>query len=893
MTRKIDDARQTWLWAILPLCPVIGNCLITVVIAAQPTSNLTLRSSSTFLEESFAWAKNKAQSYVRTGQRPDYIPCYFAAMSDREFCVRDVAHHMEGAHLLGLDRENWSMMHLFAQGANRRVAQDYYWPRWHYPYTGKVEEDRSCQWRTLPAPFDMAWRCYEQYLWTGDDRWINDPEMFTYYTTLHTKFMEHQNWDSNGVADELVQLASYFEFPDAGEKLIEAGDAIGCQYQALLAYSNILKRRGETAGAQAYRAKANHLRAHFETHWFDAATGRYIRGFDRFTAFRSDWGHENSYFMPMTLITDQGPRTAAYLDFIEESIAREPLNIEATTYLPEVFYKHGRNETGWKYLSQVMKSRHSYPEVSFTCVGNTVSGLMGVRPSAPDKAVATLPRLPKEITWVEVDHVPIGANDLLVRHDGNRKTTVRNNKGPAITWRACFSGNFRQLRLGKAMQPAEVTTLNGKTIASVTVTVGPGDVVTVEAHGTLGADLPPPPSPRLEAETPPAAPSPGTSYLSDMKWRYGASAGGRPIKLDADHEGKPITIGGIIYPKGISVYETTAIRYDLHRQYARLLCDIGLADRAEGHGSVEFVIYGGGKTSSLLYSSGIIHAGAAGVRHLNLDVSSCDYVVLGVKDEGDGGGNRACWAGARVRTRGGTSNTQPPSAPEGLQAPRVDHSSAVLQWKASTDNVAVAGYDVYSGTLQVGSTKATTYQVAGLNPNSDYTFTVRAWDADGNTSAASRSLAVSTPLPPDLVYLSQLRWVSATTGFGSVGKDRSVDGKPIRLGGTAYARGLGTHASSEIVYDLSKLGKTYARFVSDVGIDNEISQGGSVVFYVYADDKKLFDSGVMTAASAVKTVDVRIDSAKQLRLVATDGGDGINSDHADWAGARLVGSGSR
>ena len=81
---------------------------------AQPTSNLSLRSSSPLLDESFAWAKDKALSYVRTGQRSDYMPCYFAAMSDTEFCVRDAAHMMEGAHLLGLDVENWSMMHLFA-----------------------------------------------------------------------------------------------------------------------------------------------------------------------------------------------------------------------------------------------------------------------------------------------------------------------------------------------------------------------------------------------------------------------------------------------------------------------------------------------------------------------------------------------------------------------------------------------------------------------------------------------------------------------------------------------------------------------------------------------------------------------------------------------------------
>ena len=540
------------------------------------------------------------------------------------------------------------------RGANRRVDQDYFWPRWHYPYTGQVAEDRSCQWRTLPAPFDMAWRCYEQYLWTGDDKWINDPEMFQYHTNLHTKFMEHQKWDGNDVADELTQLASYFEFPDARERLIEAGDAIGCQYQALLAYANILKHRGDSAAAQTYLDKARRLRAYFETHWFDEQAGRYIRGFDRFTDFKSDWGRENSYFLPLTLITDQGPRTAAYLDFIDASITREPLNIEATTYLAEVFYKHGRNETAWKYLQQQMKSRHNYPEVSFTCVGNIIAGLMGVRPDAPSQTAATLPGLTADVAWVEADHIPVGRNDLYVRHDGNHQTTLRNNQGPAMTWLAQFPGNYRQLQVNGTAQQATVTTLNGRTISYVALSVAAGKPLVVQTLGAAGPDLPAPPSPQLPDEAPPPKPAPGTYYLSDMKWRYAASRSSSPIKLDATQEGKPITISGVPYSKGIGVQGLTAIRYDLHQQYSRLLADVGFTDPAQDQGSVEFVVYGGTKISSLLYASGVMRVDAgAGIRHINIDVGGCDYIVLGVKDADDGDqGDRVGWANVAGHCQG-------------------------------------------------------------------------------------------------------------------------------------------------------------------------------------------------------------------------------------------------
>ena len=614
------------------------------VTKTAPSSTLTLTADtgladSIALQAGFQWAKDKALSYVKTANKFDYIPSYFAAMHDDspnnkgQFCARDVAHYMEGAHLLGLDLENFSMMKTFAWGANGRVGPqttDYYWPRWWYNYDlknsdGSPNEDfGSSQWRTLPTAFDMVWRSYEQYLWTGDSKWINDTEMFNFYTNIQTNFMDKQGKNTHGAATETKQLASYYEFPNPSEHFVVAGDSIGCQYQSLLAYSNILAKKGLAVDAQTYKAKADALRSNFEANWFDTANNRYVRGFGpgkvtgtqfgtagsynndpnatsekatdgnintwfdspnpngdytgidlgagnekriykiryyprngwasrmvggkfqgsntsqtagfvdlhtiettpapgvftevtvgdttpyrylRYLSpnggycnvaeigfytssgknFRSNWGRENSFFMPMTLITDNASRTDNYLEFIKNSVdnmetSGNALNIEAQTYLPETFYKHGKNEYGWKYLKQIMDSRHNYPEVSFVSIGSTISGLMGVTPDAPNNTVKTLPRLPAatKIPWVEVDHIKVGGNDLKIRHDGNTKTTLTNNSGGAITWKACFDGSISQLYKNGTPENATQEVLNGKTISYVSVSVPAGGTVVVK-----------------------------------------------------------------------------------------------------------------------------------------------------------------------------------------------------------------------------------------------------------------------------------------------------------------------------------------------------------------------------------------------------------------------------
>jgi len=139
-------------------------------------------------------------------------------------------------------------------------------------------------------------------------------------------------------------------------------------------------------------------------------------------------------------------------------------------------------------------------------------------------------------------------------------------------------------------------------------------------------------------------------------------------------------------------------------------------------------------------------------------------------------------------------------------------------------------------------------------------------------------------------YVSDLPWTYMANELGSVERDSSNgdagagDGHPLRLDGVDYAKGLGAAAPSAIEFRLNGVCST---FTADLGIDDEVGSKGSVIFQIWGDGQKLYDSGVRTGDAATTSVDVSVSGRDSLRLevVAVDSAD---SDHADWANARVT-----
>ncbi|MEK5237254.1 M60 family metallopeptidase [Paenibacillus sp. FSL L8-0470] len=158
---------------------------------------------------------------------------------------------------------------------------------------------------------------------------------------------------------------------------------------------------------------------------------------------------------------------------------------------------------------------------------------------------------------------------------------------------------------------------------------------------------------------------------------------------------------------------------------------------------------------------------------------------------------------------------------------------------------------------------------------------------NGFASASEIKIFENDPITPQPVttYLSDIDWFSATTDWGTIQKDRSLDGNTLKLNNKTYTKGLSTHANSEIVY---KLDGKYTSFAALVGVDGEVGSVGSVEFKVVVDNQVVFFSGVMHNNTEPNEVNVNLSGKNELKLIVTDGGDGINSDHADWVNARLI-----
>lgn len=146
------------------------------------------------------------------------------------------------------------------------------------------------------------------------------------------------------------------------------------------------------------------------------------------------------------------------------------------------------------------------------------------------------------------------------------------------------------------------------------------------------------------------------------------------------------------------------------------------------------------------------------------------------------------------------------------------------------------------------------------------------------------ALALTGDAAADSVALEQMDLAHVRQGWGTPQVNRSIRQQPLSIAGQRFARGVGTHAHSSLWIQLGGA----QRFTARVGVDDAAGGKATIEFHVIADGKKLWGSGVMKPGDAAQTVDVPLRGAKYLLLQVTDGGDGTDYDHANWAEAALA-----
>lgn len=226
----------------------------------------------------------------------------------------------------------------------------------------------------------------------------------------------------------------------------------------------------------------------------------------------------------------------------------------------------------------------------------------------------------------------------------------------------------------------------------------------------------------------------------------------------------------------------------------------------------------------------------------------------------------------------------PARTPSGLTAELKGLNKILLEW--SPLYYLNAGYNVYVDGKLYLYTPINRCQLSNLDPRQEHLFEVKGVWLDGSVSEKAASLKFK---PIDNlareIYLSDLEPVVLTSDWGFPQMDRAVSGGQLKIGEKTYEKGIGTHANSEIIYELNGL---FNRFEAEAGLDAGSHGQGSVEFKVYVDGKLLWSSGIIKGKAPARKVRLSVAGAKTLRLVVEDAGDGIDHDHADWAEARLI-----
>ena len=151
-----------------------------------------------------------------------------------------------------------------------------------------------------------------------------------------------------------------------------------------------------------------------------------------------------------------------------------------------------------------------------------------------------------------------------------------------------------------------------------------------------------------------------------------------------------------------------------------------------------------------------------------------------------------------------------------------------------------------------------------------------------------------------VLYLSDLDWDAAqserTPYFGppmpldasvdpyAPQRDRALEGGELALGPRTYRKGLALHSRTRLVF---RLPEGYRRLTALAGIDDRLSDQGSVKLEIVGDEKTLL-SAIVSGGDAPLPVDLDVSGVRRLTILVDFGNDQDVADHLDLCDLRII-----
>ncbi len=363
-------------------------------------------------------------------------------------------------------------------------------------------------------------------------------------------------------------------------------------------------------------------------------------------------------------------------------------------------------------------------------------------------------------------------------------------------------------------------------------------------------------------------------YMSDLTPKKSSNGWGT-VRKDKSISGGVIGLtrdGDFVdYNKGLGLHSNAEYVYDLEgKDYDYFESYVGV-DKAMSSRPASSVIFKVLVDGEEKFNSGVMRS-TTPQKYVKVDVKNAKELKLIVNDAGDGdSSDHASFGDAKLVTL----SSKPIIKGENL-AYSMDEKVDLMKGISATD--------IEDGNITSKVQIKSSDFVEGKSGIFKVVYSVI--DSDGLTSECSRTIAVTDKE----TQLSTLNWKSATIGSGAVKKDRAVSGNQIRLlnednSVETFAKGIGTHSYSEIVYN----SEGYDIFDTWVGIDRHVADKkvSSVKFKVYVDGELKAETDVMRIDTPKKRLVVDVRNSKEIKLVVDVADNGNTWDHADWADAKF------
>lgn len=373
-----------------------------------------------------------------------------------------------------------------------------------------------------------------------------------------------------------------------------------------------------------------------------------------------------------------------------------------------------------------------------------------------------------------------------------------------------------------------------------------------------------------------SAPPAGDTYLSDLDWLYGSAA------LDASLGGGALSINGETYAKGLGTHAYSRVSYGLGGKCNWFTAEIGVDDEvglvSEVPWDTSSPAEGSGDTWDFRYqeSEQVIVGSESGMRAVlgeTEQIDSADPVWV-ESPVVDGDGEKPM-----VLAFDGDDVVTLPDLTDSDLSPQFAFEAWIYQEShGQQQRILGKGGNLYFRSLSNGRLEASVFNTEGDRAlsRSVETIPLNTWTHvgvfyDGEDPEGGLRLFLNGY---EVDY-------AIRDGFSSDEATLDVAGRTLVLGNRNNPN-LGFHGLV-----------AYARLATPANAMEEWNTqlfpvvAGSVIFEVWADDTKAFNSGVLTGTMEPQAIDVPVAGAERLTLITLDAYDNGARDHANWANAQV------